>query len=147
MFGYRQKQTRSSTHGSSRRRFAWALVLLSLAAPTFAASEEDEMKGFIVDQAISHTGHDFYRAFSERLRSTSRLDFNLVVRERPSARWGSLIWVEYEQRTIYRRFLPPNTVDLEEIAYEAADLVKAQILQRRLEILLQDTTDLEKDEL
>ncbi|NBA96727.1 curli production assembly/transport protein CsgE [Pseudomonas sp. R5(2019)] len=122
------------------------LVVALLCSP-LQASEEDEMKGFIVDNTISHIGHDFYYSFTERLRATSRLDFNLVVRERPSARWGSLVTVEYQQRLVYRRFLPPNTVELQAVAYEAADLVKAQIIQRKLEALLQDTTDLEKDEL
>ena len=123
-----------------------ALVLM-LSAGGARGNEEDEMMGFIVDNTISHLGHDFYYSFSERLRATSRLDFNLVVRERPDARWGSLVSVEFQQRLVYRRFLPPNTVDLKEVAYEAADLVKAQIAQRKLEALLQDTTDLEKDEL
>jgi len=43
--------------------------------------------------------------------------------------------------------LPPNTVDLQEEAYQAADMVRAQIAQQKLEALLQDTTDLERDEL
>jgi curli production assembly/transport component CsgE len=75
------------------------------------------------------------------------MDFNLVVRERPSARWGSLVTVEFRQRLVYRRFLPPNTVELKDEAYEAADLVRAQIVRQKLEALLQDTTDLERDEL
>lgn len=120
------------------------LMLLSSAAP---AGEEDEMMGFIVDDTISHIGHDFYYSFSERLRATSPMDFNLVVRERPSARWGALVIVEYQQRLVYRRFLPPNTVDLKDDAYDAADWVRGQIVQRKLEALLQDTTDLERDEL
>lgn len=127
-------------------RFCLALLLvLSTSAAT--AGEEDEMLGFIIDDTISHIGHDFYYSFSERLRATSPMDFNLVVRERPSARWGSLVTVEYEQRLVYRRFLPPNTVELKDDAYNAADWVRGQITQRKLENLLQDTTDLERDEL
>lgn len=123
------------------------VVLLLALAVSVRAAEEDEMTGFIVDNTISHIGHDFYYSFAERLRATSRLDFNLVVRERPSARWGSLVTVEYQQRVIYRRFLPPNTVELKDAAYEAADLVRAEVVQRKLQNLLQDTTDLERDEL
>ncbi len=112
-----------------------------------ARAEDDEIMGFIVDYTISHIGHDFYRSFSERLRDTSKLDFNLVVRERPDARWGSLIWVEYEQRVLYRQFLPPNTAELQPTAYAAADLVLEAIAQTKLQRLLQDTHDMEKDEL
>ena len=128
------------------RQWLCALVL-AVATLCAHAGEEDEMMGFIVDDTISHIGHDFYYSFSERLRDTSPMDFNLVVRERPSARWGSLVTVEYQQRLVYRRFLAPNTVELKDEAYEAADLVRGQIVQRKLETLLQDTTDLERDEL
>jgi curli production assembly/transport component CsgE len=127
---------------------AWLAALsLVLVMPFAQAAEEDEMLGFIVDDTISHIGHEFYYSFSERLRATSPMDFNLVVRERPSARWGSLVTVEFQQRLVYRRFLPPNTVDLKDDAYNAADWVRGQIVQRKLEALLQDTTDLERDEL
>lgn len=125
----------------------WAAVAMVLLMPLGAARGDEEMLGFIVDDTISHIGHDFYYLFSERLRATSPMDFNLVVRERPSARWGSLVTVEYQQRLVYRRFLAPNTVELKDEAYEAADLVRMQIVQRKLETLLQDTTDLERDEL
>ena len=127
---------------------SWLAALSLVLAMSFAqAAEEDEMLGFIVDDTISHIGHEFYYSFSERLRAISPMDFNLVVRERPSARWGSLVTVEYQQRLVYRRFLPPNTVDLKDDAYNAADWVRGQIVQRKLEALLQDTTDLERDEL
>jgi len=128
------------------RHWLMALMLMLAASCTWAG-EEDEMLGFIIDDTISHIGHDFYYSFSERLRATSPMDFNLVVRERPSARWGSLVTVEFQQRLVYRRFLPPNTTELKDAAYEAADQVRMQIVQRKLEALLQDTTDLERDEL
>ncbi|POF38801.1 curli production assembly protein CsgE [Pseudomonas laurylsulfativorans] len=124
-----------------------AALALTLMASFAQAADDDEMLGFIIDDTISHIGHDFYYSFSERLRATSPMDFNLVVRERPSARWGSLVTVEFQQRLVYRRFLPPNTVELKDEAYEAADQVRAQIVRRKLEALLQDTTDLERDEL
>lgn len=125
----------------------WLCLLLALPGTPAHADAEDEMKGFIVDNTISHIGHDFYNDFTDRLRATSRLDFNLVVRERPDARWGSLVTVEYEREVLYRRFLPPNTTQLKDEAIAAADLVKQQIIEHKLRRLLQDTTDLERDEL
>ncbi|MCY1402278.1 Curli assembly protein CsgE [compost metagenome] len=145
MFGYWQPQSRTTT-GPAHRRLAMALALMSLSGAA-TADPESEMMGFIVDRCITRVCHDFYDAFADRLSNTSRLDFNLAVFERPDPRWGSLIWVEYEQRTLYRRFLAPNTVVLGDIAVQAADQVKNRIAQSKLEVLLQDTTDLEKDEL
>ncbi|WP_054885272.1 curli production assembly/transport protein CsgE [Pseudomonas sp. NBRC 111130] len=123
-------------------------LLLAAGTPGAAmADSEDEMKGFIVDNTISHIGHDFYYYFADRLRATSRLDFNLVVRERPDARWGSLVTVEFDRDVLYRRFLPPNVTQLKDEAVAAADLVKQEVIQRKLQRLLQDTTDLDRDEL
>ncbi|EKT4522729.1 curli production assembly/transport protein CsgE [Pseudomonas putida] len=133
---------------NARAALCCLCLLLAAWMPAHArAGAEDEMMGFIVDNTISHIGHDFYNDFTDRLRATSRLDFNLVVRERPDARWGSLVTVEYEREVLYRRFLPPNTTQLKDEAVAAADLVKQQIIQRKLQRLLQDTTDLERDEL
>ncbi|MDD1964348.1 curli production assembly/transport protein CsgE [Pseudomonas sp. NPDC090203] len=123
------------------------MLLAGLHAGACLADDEDEMMGFIVDDCISLVGHNFYNAFTDRLRATSRLDFNLVVRERPDPRWGSLIWVEYDQRIVYRRFLAPNATETRALAEEAADQVRAAVVQRKLQVQLQDNTDLGKDEL
>ena len=125
------------------RRLLAALLTLALQA----RADEAELTGFIVDNTISRSGHEFYRSFSERLNDTSELDFNLVVRERPSARWGILIWVEHENHTLYRRFLQPNLGDIADSAYQAADFVLQEINRRRIEALFEDTHDLAKDEL
>jgi curli production assembly/transport component CsgE len=124
-----------------------ALLVGGFSAGIARADDEDEMMGFIVDDCISLVGHNFYNAFTDRLRATSRLDFNLVVRERPDPRWGSLIWVEYDQRIVYRRFIAPNATETRELAQEAADQVRAAVVQRKLQVQLQDNIDLGKDEL
>jgi curli production assembly/transport component CsgE len=124
-----------------------ALLVGGFSAGIARADDEDEMMGFIVDDCISLVGHNFYDAFTDRLRATSRLDFNLVVRERPDPRWGSLIWVEYDQRIVYRRFIAPNATETRELAQEAADQVRAAVVQRKLQVQLQDNIDLGKDEL
>ncbi|MBX9753271.1 MAG: curli production assembly/transport protein CsgE [Pseudomonadaceae bacterium] len=122
-------------------------LLLALSGITTAQAVEDEMRGFIVDNTISRFGHDFYRYFSDRLRDTSALDFNLVIRERPSARWGSLVWVEHENRTLFRSFLQPNASELKQLAEQAADQVQDSIAKQKIELFLQNSTDMAKDEL
>lgn len=128
-------------------RIVWLVLMCLLAANAIAKNQEDEIKGFVVDQTISRIGHEFYQHFTDRLRDTSPMDFNLVVVERPSARWGSLIWVEFERRMLYRSFLQPNTSQLQETAYQAADFVQEGIARQKLEQLFDDTFDMDKDEI
>lgn len=122
-------------------------MCLLLMLCTSATASEDELRGFIIDNTISRIGHEFYRHLSNRLLDTSALDFNLVVRERPSARWGSLIWVEHENQTLYRNFLQPNIAELKPLAEAAADQIKENIARQKIERLLQDSTDMAEDEL
>ena len=125
------------------RTAALLLLLLGLSAH----ADEAELQGFITDNTISRSGHEFYVRFCERLNDISGLDFNLAVKERPSARWGVLVWVEHENHTLYRRFLQPNLGNIAESAYQAADFVLEEINRRRIEALFEDTHDLAKDEL
>jgi curli production assembly/transport component CsgE len=134
-------------------RLTLGLLLLLLLSPlqaqaqTEQAQSEAELSGLIIDNTITRFGHDFHRYLSFQLQDASDLEADLVVRERPSARWGSLVWVEYGQRTVYRRFLQPNVAEIEAIADEAARLILDDISRSKLQNLLQDTFDMDRDEL
>lgn len=122
-------------------------LCVALLASVQVHADEAELKGFITNNTVSRSGQEFYRKFCERLNSTSTLDFNLAVKERPSARWGILVWVEQDNHPLYRRFLQPNVNDMEQTAYEAADFVLQEINRKKVEALFEDTIDLAKDEL
>jgi len=124
-----------------------ACLGMILLVSVHAGADEAELKGFITDNTVSRSGQAFYRKFCERLNATSPLDFNLAVKERPSARWGVLVWVEQDNQPLYRRFLQPNVSDMEQTAYDAADFVVQEINRRKVESLFEDTIDLAKDEL
>ncbi|MFC3607526.1 CsgE family curli-type amyloid fiber assembly protein [Stutzerimonas tarimensis] len=111
------------------------------------ASLEAELSGLVIDNTISRFGYEFHRQLSMGLQDLSGMTFHLVVRERPSARWGSLVWVEYGNQILYRRFLQPNVSQIEEIARPAVTQVLEELSRLRLQALLQDTHDLERDEL
>lgn len=134
-------------------RLTLGLLLLTLLNPLQAqealdqADAEAELSGLIIDNTITRFGHDFHRYLSFQLQDASELENDLVIRERPSARWGSLVWVEYGQRTVYRRFLQPNVAEIEPIATQAAQLILEEINRSKLQGLLQDTFDMDRDEL
>ncbi|MCQ4286670.1 curli production assembly protein CsgE [Pseudomonas stutzeri] len=135
-------------------RLTLGLLLLCLLGPLQAeeqqsaqARSEAELSGLIIDNTISRFGHDFHRYLSFQLQDAEELENDLVVRERPSARWGSLVWVEYGPRTVYRRFLQPNMTEIEAIAEDAARVILEDISRSKLQNLLQDTFDMDRDEL
>ena len=135
-------------------RLTLCLLLCCLLGPLQAeeqqsaqARSEAELSGLIIDNTISRFGHDFHRYLSFQLQDSEELENDLVVRERPSARWGSLVWVEYGSRTVYRRFLQPNMTEIKAIAEDAARVILEDISRTKLQNLLQDTFDMDRDEL
>ncbi|WP_323845353.1 CsgE family curli-type amyloid fiber assembly protein [Microbulbifer magnicolonia] len=109
---------------------------------------EDEISGFNIDQTITRTGHDFARYMSEyRNLHYPDSDYNLTIHERPSARWGNLIWVTYNDNIVFRRFISPSTNNIQRLAEEASKHIHEMVLQEKLRSALTDHFDIGKDEL
>ncbi|AWF82611.1 curli assembly protein CsgE [Microbulbifer sp. A4B17] len=116
-------------------------------ADTDSGKLEDEISGFNIDRTITRTGHDFSRYLSE-YRNLNYPDstYNLTVYERPSARWGNLIWVTYNDKIVFRRFISPSTNNIHQLADEAAQYIHQAVLQDRVTSVFIDNFDLGKDE-
>ncbi len=107
----------------------------------------EEVVGIILDRSVTFVGHDFYRYFSDywRLTFTDNEDV-LTVYERPSARWGSLIWVEYRSKKVAKLFVSPSN-KTKAIAEQAANQVRAELTRIKFAEQFQDTFDVDKDEI
>jgi curli production assembly/transport component CsgE len=107
----------------------------------------EEASGFIVDRTITHFGAEFVRSFSEAWREhagTTGIDVTIV--ERPSARYGSLVWVEHNGRPIVRMFLYAGRAGtIRPAAVAAAQYVARQVADESLARLLLNDPDLAKD--
>lgn len=108
---------------------------------------EDEISGFNVDQTITRTGHDFARYMSE-YRNLHYPDstYNLLIQERPSARWGNLIWITYKNKTVFRQFLRPSSNDIRPLAEQTSKAIHEMVLQEKVRQAFTDHFDLGKDE-
>lgn len=108
---------------------------------------EDEISGFNVDQTITRTGHDFARYMSE-YRNLHYPDstYNLTIQERPSARWGNLIWVTYNNKTVFRQFISPSTNNIRAVAEGTSKAIHEMVLKEKVRQALTDHFDLGKDE-
>lgn len=111
-------------------------------------SLEDPLSGVIVNRTMTVQGHDFYRFFSAWWRETDEDGrYSISIHERPSARWGSEIWVQYRRDRVFHMFLPPARSRTREISQMAVQIVYENITQNELERALFQSEDLGPEEL
>jgi curli production assembly/transport component CsgE len=109
--------------------------------------DEDRINDVIGDQTLTLVGHGFMQGFQRAWRDyESNGESNLAVFERPSARWGSLIWVEQNFTRVYQTFLFPGRGDPAEIGEGAARWVHQRVAEIEAEKLLFKDPDMEKEE-
>lgn len=126
------------------------VLLLSLGTGISRAQDFDEANGFIlegllIDRTLTLVGHEFFVAFSAAWRDSlfaQAKPTNLIVSEKPSARWGSLIRIQHNQRTVYRTVLHPRRIDLKPMAQAATRQVQHGIIVFERENNLHDNGDL-----
>lgn len=104
--------------------------------------------GFIVDRTITHFGAEFVRHFSQAWRErsgTEGLDLTLI--ERPSARWGSIIFVEHNNRPEARVILyAGRSATIRPLAEQTAIYMADRLATQSLARLLIPDHDLGKPE-
>ena len=108
-----------------------------------------EQGGFVIDRTVTHFGGEFLRHFSAEWRQLIGTEsFDVAVVERPSARWGSVVYVERNQRAIARVFLyAGRSAVIRPLAEAAARHVAAEALDSEIARQLLRDPDLAGDEL
>jgi len=116
--------------------------------PKATSSLEDDISGFTIDSTITRLGHDFARYFTD-FRNSEYPDskYNLVIHERPSARWGNLIWITSDYNTIFRQFIWPNSNNLKTKAEQIAKFTHENMAQIELQRSYADTFDMGESDL
>ena len=111
-------------------------------------SDRLDVDGLVLDRTFTRFGQGFYNEFT-RLRSDEDPDAreNLTIHERPTARWGSLIWITHNRKVLFRTALSPVRSQGEAAAQQAWVQVNEILQQQKVAILFMDTFDLEHDEL
>jgi curli production assembly/transport component CsgE len=103
------------------RHLNFLLLALVLALSAWPCAAGDDPDGLTINQTVTRFGQVFYNEFVKHWNDYSHLvSANLTVYERPSARWGSLIWIEYRGRRIFQRQVGPSIRVIEEMAKTAA---------------------------
>lgn len=83
------------------------------------------MSGLLIDQTRTLFGREFFRHFSTAWgEPQTDFQYNLVVREIPDARWGSMIIIDVNGREVYRKRLAPRSGDVEQEVEKALPRVR-----------------------
>ena len=130
--------------------FAWPALCAEpaqMSGPTNGLELRAEAWGIVTNQAVTVAGHEFCKYFLAEWRDKPGSDrYTLAIRERPSARWGSQVWVEFAQRRIYQVQLPPARAELRALAESAAESAYQAIADIERQQRLLGDADLAPDE-
>ncbi len=87
---------------------AWAQEPAATAPMDRGQIDNEPLRGLLINRTITVMGWDFYKSFSEIWQALyPNSQDTLTVIERPTAQYGSEIWVSYDSQTVYHTFLSP----------------------------------------
>lgn len=108
----------------------------------------DALGGVVTTDTITLAGQDFYNWFAQAWSAIPLSERYIVsVHERPSPRYGSLVWIEYGQRRVFQAFLPIARSNVRPVAEGAAQVAFQNVMQADLTRLLFRDADMATDEL
>lgn len=109
---------------------------------------DDPLAGIVVNRTVTVLGYDFYREFSSFWRQKDISNrYTISIHERPSARFGSEVWVEYRQKRVFHTFLPPARAQTERISSAAVEIVYQNIADSEVARIMFRSPDLAPEEL
>jgi len=109
---------------------------------------DDPLSGIVVNRTVTVLGNDFYQYFARAWREKDGDHrYSISVHERPSARWGSEIWIQYRQQRVFHMFLSPARQAAKEISEQAAQLVYENVVNSEIQRMLVQSQDLGEEEL
>jgi curli production assembly/transport component CsgE len=127
-------------------------VEIKPAAPTPAAPVRKVLQelygGVVVNQTVTVAGQDFYQYFVALWRDKEKSEKYVVsIHERPSARWGTQVWVEYAQKRVFQSALPTARANIQAVSAQAVDVAYQNVIDVEIQSLLFRDVDLGPDEM
>lgn len=109
---------------------------------------EDPLGGIVVNRTMTVQGQDFYRFFSSWWREIDEEGrYTISIHERPSARWGSEVWVQFRRDRVFHMFLPPARSRTRDISKEAVEIAYENITRNELQRAVFQSEDLGPEEM
>lgn len=132
-----------------RWRLSSALWLLcTLARAGVNPERETDAAGIVTSQAITVAGREFSDYFIAAWRDKQDSErYTLAIHERPSARSGSQVWIEFAHRRVFQAQLPAARAALKGRAEQAAESTWQAVLEADGQSRLINDADLARDEI
>lgn len=103
--------------------------------------------GIVINLTTTGFGRQFYERFVSLWQDNPLNEqYAIAIRERASARYGSQIFVEYEQRRVFQTFLSPNSNAIRTVSENAVAVVFENIMATDVQKMFRDA-DLAVDEI
>lgn len=108
----------------------------------------DPLKGLVINRTITVLGWDFYQSFSEIWRALYPDSQDTVtVIERPTAQYGSEIWISYLNQTVFHTFLSPARSRAQDASKDAVEVAHKNIESINIQRNLSQDADLGPEEM
>ena len=125
------------------RSIGLCCVALMLASPAVAAAADQPEDGMVLGQTVTVAGQDFFQYFVALWREKRISERALItVRERPSARTGSVIWIEHQGHRLLQFALPASRGLIRSLSEQAAEQVWQRLTQAEIDVGLDEDKDL-----
>ncbi|WP_299230619.1 CsgE family curli-type amyloid fiber assembly protein [uncultured Halomonas sp.] len=109
---------------------------------------EPGISGVLIDRTITMTGKTFFRQFSQlSLARPVISEANLAVYERPSARWGSQVWITLDNQVVFEATMPPRLSDIDDYVEVAIEQVEQRVIRESILQALGNDPDLADEEI
>jgi curli production assembly/transport component CsgE len=93
--------------------------------------------GVVVNQTITVAGQNFYQCFVASWRDKEMSErYAISIHERPSARWGTQVWIEYAQKRVFQAFLPSSIANIKALSEQAAEVAQQKVVDVEVDRLL-----------
>ncbi len=91
---------------------------------------DEPLGGIVINRTMTVLGWDFYKSFSEVWQAVHPdSKFTLTVTERPTAQYGSEIWVSYRDIRIFHTFLSPARSGVSEASKQAVEIAYKNVVE------------------
>jgi curli production assembly/transport component CsgE len=99
--------------------------------------QRDPYAGVVLNQTITVAGQHFYQWFVTYWRDREISDrFAISIHERPSARWGTQVWIEYAQKPVFQAALPSSIANIKALSEQAAEIAQQKVVDVEVDRLL-----------